>query len=115
MQVNRSAVIMVERPIKKSDRQPIAEPSHTETSPIESNPDTNAQSSEERSVPRPFRGKDKTKAKSKDKEDSRSTPGNPALMRGPKPTKPKPPAIKKAESEGEDAAEETTEDQDGAS
>lgn len=106
---------MVERPIKKSDRQTVAEPSNPEPSPIESSPDTNTQPSEERSTPRPFRGKDKTKGKGKDKEDSRSTAMSPALMRGPKPTKPKPPAIKKAESEGEDAAEETTEDQDAPS
>lgn len=107
---------MVERPIKKSDRQTIAEPSNTESSPIESNPDTNTQPSEERSTPRPFRGKDKTKGKGRDKqEDSRSTAMSPALARGPKPTKPKPPAIKKAETEGEDAAEETTEAQDAPS
>lgn len=101
---------MVERPIKKSERQTIAEPSDTEPSAIESSSDANTQSSEERSTPKPFRGKDKIKGKAKDKEDSRSTPVNLALMRGPKPTKPKPPAIKKAQSEetAEDEADQAS-------
>lgn len=103
---------MVERPIKKSERQTVAEPSNTEPSAIESSSDANTQPSEERSTPRPFRGKDKTKEKGKGKqEDARSTAVNPALMRGPKPSKAKPPLIKKPESETpeDEADQETTE------
>jgi len=96
---------MVERPIKKSERQPIAEPSDAEPSSIESSSDADTPSSEGRNTPRPFRGKDKAKGKDKGKEEGRATAVSPALMRGPKPTKPKPPVVKKAESDSEDEAE----------
>ena len=115
---------MVERPIKKSDRQNVAasnaveeikKPEHqnvaepndaveqvleTESSPTEGSPSPITQSSEPRKIILPVVGKDKTRGKGKgdQKEDLRSTPGNPALARGPKPTKAKPPVIKETQS-----------------
>ncbi len=116
---------MVERPIKKSDRQNVAEPSNaveeikkleqqnvaqasdieqvleTESSPTEDSPSPITQSPEPRKIILPVVGKDKTRGKGKGekKDDSRSTPpGNPALARGPKPTKTKPPVIKETQS-----------------
>ena len=120
---------MVERPIKKSDRQNVAasdvveeikkpdrqnvatsdvvqEVLETESSPIEGSPSSITQSSEPRKIILPVVGKDKTRGKDQtrgsrgdQKEDLRSTPGNPALARGPKPTKLKPPVIKETQSE----------------
>ncbi len=97
---------MVERPIKKSERQTVAEPSdvteevrEAEPSLIEGSQDSVIESPKERDTPRPFRGKDKTKGKGKGNkpEDDRSRPANPALMRGPRPTKPKLPVTKPQE------------------
>lgn len=98
---------MVERPIKKSERQTVAEPSDVVEEVLETEPSSSegglgsiTQFPEERNTTRPYRAKDKTKGKGKgnQKEDSRSSPVNPALMRGPKPTKPKPPVIKETQS-----------------
>lgn len=111
---------MVERPIKRSDRQAIAdaEPSkvieevlETEPTAIEGNLDVTPPP-KERNIPRPSRSKDTTKGKGKgnQQEDSRSSPMSPALMRGPKPTKPKPPVVKKTESDAEDEAGDEAED-----
>lgn len=107
---------MVERPIKKSERQTVAQPSdfvqevpETESRPVEGSRDSIIQSPEDESKTRPFRGRDKTKGKGKgnQQEDERSRAVNPALMRGPKPTKPKPPVSKKTqEATAEDSVTE---------
>lgn len=103
---------MVERPIKKSERQAVAQPSDVveevlgdQPSPNEGSLDSISQSPQERSTSRPFRGKDKAKGKGNrnQQEDERSTKVNPALMRGPRPTKAKPPVIKSGEATAEDS------------
>lgn len=107
---------MVERPIKKSDRQIVAEPSdvveevlETEASLSEGSPDSTTQAREKRIITLPLAGKDKTKSKGKGnkQDDERSGPANLALMRGPKPTRPKGPVIKEPQSAtAEDSATE---------
>ena len=100
---------MVERPIKKSERQATEQPSSDAAGFQESEtPDSGARNSEERGRSRPSRDKGdrndkggdrggdrgKRKGKGRDQEDDRArTPVNPALMRGPKPTQPKPPVV----------------------
>lgn len=97
---------MVERPIKKSERQAVAKPDdvgeaiETQPSMIEDAQDSITQPPEERSTSRPLPGKDKRKGSREDRQkDERSsrTPINPALMRGPKPTKIKPPVVKETQ------------------
>jgi hypothetical protein len=97
---------MVERPIKKSERQTVASPNDvveevlgTEPSDIEGSQGSINQSPEERSTTRPLRRKDKTKEKGKgnQQESEHSRQVNPALIRGPKPTKSKPPVIKQSQ------------------
>lgn len=100
---------MVERPIKKSDRQAVTESNtvveeavEAEPSTVEGSTESITQSSEER-IPKklPLPVKDNTKGKGRGSqqkdEQSSKAPGNPALMRGPKPTKSKPPIIQKAQ------------------
>lgn len=113
---------MVERPIKKSERQAIAEPSDVVKEVVETEPnlmsgslDSTIPPPAERNTTRPSPRKDKTKGKGKDnqQQEERSKPANPALMRGPKPTKPKPPVIKDpqpeaAEDSGTEPGQETT-------
>lgn len=93
---------MVERPIKKSERQ-IAEPSNAEEA-LETQQPSSEESKveasdtplpEKRKVIPPVPGKEKTKGRGKSyqKEDEPSAPVNLALMRGPKPSKPKPPVV----------------------
>jgi hypothetical protein len=103
---------MVERPIKKSERQTTNQPSSDAAGFQESEaPDAGASNSEERVRSRPSRDKSdrndkgsdrggdrgdrgKRKGRGRDQEDDRArTPVNPALMRGPKPTQPKPPVV----------------------
>ncbi|MBV8886442.1 MAG: hypothetical protein JO235_20945 [Chroococcidiopsidaceae cyanobacterium CP_BM_RX_35] len=103
---------MVERPIKKSEREAMAAASHstedhsteegTEAQPgtIEGIHDSSSESPENQGVSRPRPVKDKSKGKGKGKgrgeqkdEQSSRQPMNPALMRGPRPTKPKAPVI----------------------
>ena len=101
---------MVERPIKKSERQSVAPSSDVDESvkgkrrPNEERLDSTSE--------RSFQKKDKTKRKGKgNQEDSRSTSVNPALVRAKKPTKPKPPALEQTlEPTSEDAVEPTSED-----
>ena len=83
---------MVERPIKKSERQAVAPSSDVgeqvkgKERPIEEPPDSTSGQS--------FRRQDKTKGRGKrQQQDSRPSNVNPALVRGPKPTKPKPPVL----------------------
>lgn len=105
---------MVERPIKKSERQ-IASPPDVVEEALETEPNLTEDSQsvtqppEERSSPRPLPRKDKTKeSKSNQQESERSRQVNPALARGPKPTKPKPPVVKTTEAEDSvDADQET--------
>jgi len=109
---------MVERPIKKSERQAMAESNNvgeesleTQNKTIEGAQNSTTQSQEERSITRPILEKDKSKGKGRNKggqqKDDRSSkqPANLALMRGPKPTKPKPPVIQETQDEtAQDAA-----------
>lgn len=98
---------MVERPIKKSER-PIAPPSveveTQETQPpaeiqdqpsaVEDNLDAATVSPEKRKVIPSIPGKERSKSRGKGsnrEEEPATPPMNMALMRGPKPTKPKPP------------------------
>lgn len=86
---------MVERPIKKSERQ-VAEPDSTQDSEesITSYP-------EKQNTPKPFRKKETAKGKDKgnQQQDTRSQAVSPALMRGPKPKKFDPPTIKETQEE----------------
>nr|WP_290223122.1 hypothetical protein [Trichocoleus desertorum] len=104
---------MVERPIKKSERQVADNPSSdaAEFQGSEAS-DSGTRNSEERGRSRPSRDKadrndkgsdrsgdrggdrGKRKGRGRDQEDDRArTPVNPALMRGPKPTQSKPPVV----------------------
>ena len=86
---------MVDRPIKKADRQ---------NPPVEG--DGTPRSSE---APKKGgsanRGGDKGGRRDSNKRDESKPPENLALMRGPKPSKAKPPVIKVAESEATEATE----------
>ena len=108
---------MVERPIKKSERQ-IAPPSDAgeeiqetqETQPqvLEDNLEAITASPEKRKVIPSIPGKEKYKGKgkgSKREEDTATPPMNMALMRGPKPTKPKPPVVTASPEEIESSSE----------
>ena len=142
---------MVERPIKRSERQAAAvsdpveeqtaaisdpveeqttaisdvvegqtttvsnavEESKSESSPVEARLDSTAPPSEGRSKPRISLDKDRKKVKGKgnQQESEPSRPGgNPALMRGPKPTRPKPPIITEQSPTAEDAETQTDEE-----
>lgn len=96
---------MVERPIKKSERQ-IAPPSdageetreqiqETQTNAVENSLETPTAPPEKRKVIPSVPGKEKSKGRGKGgkREEEPSPPMNLALMRGPKPTKPKPPVV----------------------
>ena len=102
----RKSLSMVERPIKKSEREAMAAASHSSEEGLEAQPgtiedihDSNSESSVNQDVPRPRPVKDRSKGKGKgrgeqkDQQSGRQPPMNPALMRGPKPTKPKAPVI----------------------
>lgn len=108
---------MVERPIKKSERQ-IAPPSDageetqeiqdTQPQAIENNLEATAASPEKRKVIPSIPGKEKSKARgkgSKREEEAAIPPMNMALMRGPKPTKPKPPVVTTSPEEIESSSE----------
>jgi len=105
---------MVERPIKKSERQAAAREEgapKTEPGILEGNPSVSQDSDEERSTtPRPFKNKEKDHRRGKGKgnrerEEQSRPPANPALMRGPKPTKPKPPVIEETQVEATEDTE----------
>jgi hypothetical protein len=101
---------MVERPIKKSERQ--SQPS-TENDSQSSDSSPPAEST--RKVlklddvpPRERKGK---KSSSRDRDDSKQPQQiNPALVRGPKPTKPQPKVEVQAEPESEPESEATAEE-----
>jgi hypothetical protein len=103
---------MVERPIKKSERQADA-PSSKSDRPTEERLDSTPR--------RAFQKTDRAKGRGKgNQEDSRPSNVNPALVRGKKPTKPKPPVLEETpeptaedavtENSPETTAEPTTED-----
>ncbi len=118
---------MVERPIKKSERQVVTksndvveEALDTEPRTIEGATDPTTQSPEEQNTKqRPLPVKDKTKGKEgkgrgdRQKDDQSSRPPvNPALLRGPKPTKPKPPVITKTQETTEsDSVDQATQEE----
>ena len=90
---------MVDRPIKKADRQ--NPPVESDGTPKSSEAPSKKSSSN--------RGGDKGGKRDSNKRDEPRAPENLALMRGPKPSKAKSPVIKEAEPEvGEDAAMEDT-------
>jgi len=107
---------MVERPIKKSERQAATTTEVHETSgttqDIEGVRETNAVPEQRSTTPRPSKdrpAKDKDQRKGRkgqQKDEGARPPLNPALMRGPKPTKPKPPVIEAVSEEQEAASEE---------
>ncbi len=88
---------MVDRPIKKADRQ--NPPVEGDGTPRSSEAPKKGGSSN--------RGADKGGKRDSNKRDEPRAPENLALMRGPKPSKAKPPVIKAAETE---ATEETATD-----
>ncbi len=103
---------MVERPIKKSERQ-IAPPSDAgeetqETQPIivDDSLEATIPSPEKRKVIPSIPGKEKAKGRGKgsNREEAAPPPINMALMRGPKPTKSKPPVVAALPEEVESSA-----------
>ena len=95
---------MVDRPIKKADRQ--NPPVESDGTPKPSEAPTKKSSSSNR-------GADKGGKRDSNKRDEPRAPENLALMRGPKPSKAKPPVIKAADADSEvteDAEATTTDD-----
>ncbi|MBD1809257.1 MAG: hypothetical protein KME25_25480 [Symplocastrum torsivum CPER-KK1] len=97
---------MVEKPIKRSERQTIAPKSDSgeevkgQGRPTEDRSDS--------TTGRSFQKQDRRKGKGKgNQQESRPTSVNPALMRGPKPTKPKPPVLEETPSETVDETEDS--------
>ncbi len=97
---------MVDRPIKKADRQ--NPPVESDGNPKSSEAPSKKSSSSNRSA-------DKGGRRDSNKRDEPKAPENLALMRGPKPSKAKPPVIKEAapeevsaETEAADVATEAT-------
>lgn len=107
---------MVERPIKKSERQAATTTEVQETSEaaqgIEGVQEANPAPEQRSTTPRPSKdrpAKDKEERKgrrSQQKDEGARPPLSPALMRGPKPMKPKPPVIEAAAKEQEVTSEE---------
>lgn len=94
---------MVERPIKKSERQATIEANGVAEKNLESEPrhredqeqalKTETPSEGKRSPSRQDRNKNSRKDKGGQQREHEPSRVNPALLRGPKPTKPKPPVI----------------------
>lgn len=100
--VNLSKETMVERPIKKSERQAQANTDNNvekldSTPPVESNPKSS----------KPDRNRSSGKGKKGSFADENKPPVNPALMRGPKPVKPPVKVEKEVETESEPISEES--------
>lgn len=99
---------MVERPIKKADRQPKGtddnSSENSDSQPNQSIPKISKQGSDTPKESRSDRAD--TKGKKYGNADAPSTGGNPALARGPKPVKPKPPVVV-AETEPEEVSQES--------
>lgn len=107
---------MVERPIKKSERQ-IAPPSdageetqETQPNAVEDSLEATTASPEKRKVIPSVPGKEKSKGRERGskREQEPAAPMNMALMRGPKPTKPKPPVVTTPSEEIESSSETET-------
>jgi hypothetical protein len=81
---------MVDRPIKKADRQ--NPPAESDGTPKSSEAPSKKSSSSSR-------GGEKGGRRDSNKRDEAKPPENLALMRGPKPSKAKPPVIKEADPE----------------
>ena len=77
---------MVDRPIKKADRQ---------NPPVESDGNPKSEAPSKKTISS-NRGADKGGKRDSNKRDEPRAPENLALMRGPKPSKAKPPVIKEA-------------------
>ncbi|BAY79398.1 hypothetical protein NIES25_58830 (plasmid) [Nostoc linckia NIES-25] len=93
---------MVERPIKKSERQAQANTDNNlekldSTPPADSNPKSS----------KPDRNRSSGKGKKGSFADENRPPVNPALMRGPKPVKPPTKVEKEVETESEPISEES--------
>ncbi|MBC1241686.1 hypothetical protein VF14_02545 [Nostoc linckia z18] len=93
---------MVERPIKKSERQSQANTENNSenldsTPPVESNPKSS----------KPDRNRSSGKGKKRSFADENKPPVNPALMRGPKPVKPPTKVEKEVETEAEPNSEQS--------
>jgi hypothetical protein len=89
---------MVDRPIKKADRQ---------NPPVDSDGTPKSSEAPSKKSGSSNRGADKGGRRDSNKRDEPKAPENLALMRGPKPSKAKPPVIKEAEPEAmEDTATE---------
>lgn len=117
---------MVERPIKKSERQAVTE-SNTdnvvdvvkeapqEPTSTDEGAETPIQSSSKRVISLPIPAKDKKKEKDRGDrrkdEQADKPPASLALMRGPKPTKPKSPVVVKASPEPTDDADPTEQEE----
>lgn len=115
---------MVERPIKKSERQAVTESNDvvdvvkeapTEATSTDEGAETPIQSSSKRVISLPIPAKDKKKEKDRGDrrkdEQADKPPANLALMRGPKPTKPKSPVVVKASPEATDEAHATEQEE----
>ncbi len=92
---------MVDRPIKKADRQ---------NPPVESDGTPKSAEAPTKKSSSANRGADKGGKRDSNKRDEPRAPENLALMRGPKPSKAKPPVIKAADPEGSEDNEATTTD-----
>ena len=112
-------IVMVERPIKKSERQTDAAPSDaveevsaTEVNSVEAGIDTTSPVIKRNATIQPVHRKDKTKGQSKGQGKGREAQNEPqvtnrALVRGPKPQKTELPTIKPSQAEtSEDATSE---------
>lgn len=99
---------MVEKPIKKSERQVTAAKSDVGEE-VKEQPHFNEERSDSKTG-RSFQKKDRRKGKDKgNHQESRPKNVNPALVRGPRPSKAKPPVLAETPSETVEDTE-TTED-----
>ncbi|WP_373540221.1 hypothetical protein [Chamaesiphon sp.] len=92
---------MVDRPIKKADRQ---------NPPVESDGTPKPSEAPSKKSSSANRGADKGGKRDSNKRDEPRAPENLALMRGPKPSKAKPPVIKAADAEVTEDVEATATD-----
>lgn len=110
---------MVERPIKKSERQTNAAPSDaveevaaTELKSAEGSIETTSPGIKEKKIIQPVQRKDKTKGKGKGREiENEPLPVNRALVRGPKPKKAEPAIAQSEEIEPQEITSENASDE----
>lgn len=103
---------MAERPIKKSERQSSnGVEERLEAAPASSEGNVDAEPPSQRRDRSPNKStRSKGKGKDKRREKEAAPPINPALMRGPKPTRPKPPVVKTVEAGEEEATPDLEQD-----